>query len=114
MHHRYQRELVEQGYIYIACPPLYKVTPKGSKKETYLYDQAQLDTYFTTHNQENTLMQRFKGLGEMMPTQLWDTTMNPDTRILKQVNFSIGMCHICIVLLLRSVHLMSPEVWYKF
>ena len=81
--YRYQRELIDQGYVYIACPPLYKVTPKGTKKETYLYDQGELDEFVLTHPESS--MQRFKGLGEMMPTQLWDTTMNPATRILKKV-----------------------------
>ena len=90
--YRYQRELVENGYVYIACPPLYKITLKGRQtkgvsNEIYFYDQEALDKYLTTLSDDSRsyTLQRFKGLGEMMPTQLWETTMNPATRLLKRV-----------------------------
>lgn len=81
---RYQRALVERGYIYIACPPLYKVTQ--GKNIKYAYSQEELeDVQASFTGKAAVSLQRFKGLGEMMPTQLWETTMNPETRILKQV-----------------------------
>lgn len=82
---RYARPLVEKGYVYIAQPPLYKVA-KGKRFE-YCYNDAKLETLLAEFG-EKAQVQRFKGLGEMMPDQLWETTMNPETRTLKKVTIN--------------------------
>ena len=81
--YRFMPELIFEGHVYIAMPPLYKAMPNKGE-EQYLYDDKALEKYRKTHKGPFTL-QRYKGLGEMDAQQLWETTLNPETRMLKQV-----------------------------
>ena len=81
--YRFMPELIYEGHVYIAMPPLYKAMPAKGKEE-YLYDDKALERYRKKHKGPFTL-QRYKGLGEMDAQQLWDTTLNPETRLLKLV-----------------------------
>ena len=81
---RYMRPLVEQGHVYLAQPPLYKVSKRGMK-DIYCYTDEQLDQTMTEVGRDNVSIQRYKGLGEMNPEQLWETTMDPENRIFVKV-----------------------------
>ena len=86
--YRFMPELIYGGHVYVAMPPLYKVIPSKGAEE-YLYDDAALDKYRKTHNGNFTL-QRYKGLGEMDADQLWETTLNPETRMMKRIEIEDG------------------------
>ena len=87
--YRFMPELIYDGHVYIAMPPLYKVVPKKGE-ERYLYDDRALEEYRRTHKGDFTL-QRYKGLGEMDADQLWETTLNPENRVLKRVEIEDAM-----------------------
>ena len=85
--YRFMPELIKDGHVYLAMPPLYQVT--RNKKNYYAYSDAEVDKILTEYGRDNqNKIQRYKGLGEMDASQLWDTTMNPETRILKQVKIN--------------------------
>jgi DNA gyrase subunit B len=86
---RQMRDLIEKGYIYLAQPPLYRV--KKGKKIAYAYSDEELNMLLEKMGKDGVAVQRYKGLGEMNPEQLWETTMDPATRTIKKVMLEDAM-----------------------
>ena len=85
--YRFMPELISEGHVYVAMPPLYKVIPQKGEGE-YLYDDKALEQYRKKHKNGKFTLQRYKGLGEMDPEQLWETTLCPETRFLRRIEIS--------------------------
>ncbi len=105
--YRFMPELIMEGHVYIAMPPLYKVMPSKGKEE-YLYDDKALERYRKTHKGPFTL-QRYKGLGEMDAEQLWETTLDPERRLLKQVEIEDSLMASNITELLMGAEVMPRK-----
>ena len=89
--YRFMPELIYEGHVYVAMPPLYKVLPaRKDEEEEYLYDDYALEKYRKKHAGRKFTLQRYKGLGEMDPQQLWETTLDPASRRLRQVQIEDG------------------------
>ncbi len=84
--YRHLRAIVDAGYVYVAMPPLYKL--EWGKDKKYVYTEEEKETFVKSLGATKVLVQRYKGLGEMNATELWDTTLNPENRILKQINIA--------------------------
>lgn len=97
--YRYLRSLIEEGYVYIAQPPLYRVSIKN--KHQYAWNEEELREITTSYSGKSLAIQRYKGLGEMNPEQLWTTTMDPTTRILQRVSLDDALAadHIFSILM---------------
>lgn len=90
--YRFMPELINTGHVYVSMPPLYAVIPNGKKSEkTYLYDEKALVDYKKRNKDKKFEVKRFKGLGEMDPAELWNTTLNPENRVLKRVSIEDAM-----------------------
>ena len=98
--YRFMPELIYNGHVFIAMPPLFKVIPSRGE-EQYLYDEKALERYRKTHKGDFRL-QRYKGLGEMDAEQLWETTLNPENRVLKQVEIEDALSLIHISMCIRD------------
>ena len=106
---RFMKQLIENGHVYIATPPLYKVTK--NKVDKYIYNDQALESYYEKEGRTKVELQRYKGLGEMNAEQLWETTMSPENRILKQVTMEDAVSADATVTLLMGE---EPELRRKF